>query len=110
MGERETNGAYKQEDAQQIVSWESRRWHLTLFVDAVLPRTLTCVRACVRACSTKGELKSARLASREDARVHACVYMVSPTGREVKEADALMMKSIQGRVNLIPVRIIASRV
>lgn len=51
----------------------------------------------------QAELRATRPSTSTDTRVHACVYMVSPTGREVKESDVLMMKAIHSRVNLVPV-------
>mmetsp|Transcript_2072 Transcript_2072/g.5125 ORF Transcript_2072/g.5125 Transcript_2072/m.5125 type:complete len:268 (+) Transcript_2072:2-805(+) len=48
-------------------------------------------------------MTTARTPHREDTRIHACIYMLSPTGRGVKASDLHVMKAIHSKVNLIPV-------
>ncbi|XP_004599465.2 septin-14 [Ochotona princeps] len=37
-----------------------------------------------------------------DSRVHACLYFISPTGHSLKSIDIITMKSIDSKVNIIP--------
>ncbi|ELW66309.1 Septin-14, partial [Tupaia chinensis] len=37
-----------------------------------------------------------------DSRTHACLYFISPTGHSLKSLDLLTMKSIDSKVNIIP--------
>uniref|UniRef100_A0A8C9Q0V4 Septin n=1 Tax=Spermophilus dauricus TaxID=99837 RepID=A0A8C9Q0V4_SPEDA len=37
-----------------------------------------------------------------DTRVHVCLYFISPTGHSLKSLDLLTMKSIDSKVNIIP--------
>ncbi|KAF1743321.1 hypothetical protein MXB_4040 [Myxobolus squamalis] len=43
------------------------------------------------------------LSSFPDSRVHACVYMISPTGHALYPIDILSMKALHSKVNLIPI-------
>lgn len=38
-----------------------------------------------------------------DTRVHACIYIISPTGRSLTALDVTTMKAIHSKVNLIPI-------
>lgn len=38
-----------------------------------------------------------------DSRIHVCLYFISPTGHSLKTLDLLTMKSLDSRVNIIPV-------
>ncbi|KAM5228442.1 septin-14 [Ctenodactylus gundi] len=38
-----------------------------------------------------------------DSRVHACLYLISPTGHSLKSLDVITMKKIDSKVNIIPV-------
>ncbi|KAK1339592.1 hypothetical protein QTO34_018145 [Cnephaeus nilssonii] len=50
------------------------------------------------------ELKIKRsLFNYHDSRVHACLYFISPTGHSLKTLDLLAMKSLDSKVNIIPV-------
>lgn len=49
------------------------------------------------------ELKSDRDYTRVDKLVHACIYLLAPTGREMKELDIHMMQQLHKRVHVIPV-------
>ncbi|KAK2495441.1 hypothetical protein MC885_018536 [Smutsia gigantea] len=50
------------------------------------------------------ELKIKRsLFNYHDSRVHVCLYFISPTGHSLKTLDLLTMKSLDSRVNIIPV-------
>ncbi|NP_083102.1 septin-14 [Mus musculus] len=49
------------------------------------------------------ELKIKRsLADYHDSRIHVCLYFITPTGHSLKSLDLLTMKSIDRRVNIIP--------
>ncbi|XP_076997248.1 septin-14 isoform X2 [Tamandua tetradactyla] len=37
-----------------------------------------------------------------DSRIHACLYFISPTGHSLKSLDLLTLKSIDNKVNIIP--------
>uniref|UniRef100_A0A8C5TPK2 Septin n=1 Tax=Malurus cyaneus samueli TaxID=2593467 RepID=A0A8C5TPK2_9PASS len=50
------------------------------------------------------ELKVMRsLFSYHDTRIHVCLYFISPTGRSLKNIDLLTMRSLDSKVNIIPV-------
>uniref|UniRef100_A0A9L0RZS8 Septin 10 n=1 Tax=Equus caballus TaxID=9796 RepID=A0A9L0RZS8_HORSE len=50
------------------------------------------------------ELKIKRsLCTYHDSRVHVCLYFISPTGHSLKTLDLLTMKSLDSKVNVIPV-------
>ncbi|XP_068782077.1 septin-10 isoform X2 [Struthio camelus] len=50
------------------------------------------------------ELKMKRsLYSYHDTRVHVCLYFISPTGHSLKTLDLLTMKSLDSKVNIIPI-------
>ncbi|XP_058990249.1 septin-10 isoform X3 [Mustela lutreola] len=50
------------------------------------------------------ELKIKRsLFSYHDSRIHVCLYFISPTGHSLKTLDLLTMKSLDSKVNIIPV-------
>ncbi|NXY21772.1 SEP10 protein, partial [Atrichornis clamosus] len=50
------------------------------------------------------ELKIIRsLFSYHDTRIHVCLYFISPTGRSLKNIDLLTMRSLDSKVNIIPV-------
>ncbi|NXP14300.1 SEP10 protein, partial [Thinocorus orbignyianus] len=50
------------------------------------------------------ELKIKRsLFSYHDTRIHVCLYFISPTGHSLKTLDLLAMKSLDSKVNIIPV-------
>ncbi|KFW82908.1 Septin-10, partial [Manacus vitellinus] len=50
------------------------------------------------------ELKIIRsLFSYQDTRIHVCLYFISPTGRSLKTLDLLTMRSLDSKVNIIPV-------
>ncbi|XP_066841335.1 septin-10 isoform X7 [Anser cygnoides] len=50
------------------------------------------------------ELKIKRsLFSYHDTRIHACLYFISPTGHSLKTLDLLTMKSLDSKVNIIPI-------
>ncbi|XP_010152563.1 PREDICTED: septin-10-like [Eurypyga helias] len=50
------------------------------------------------------ELKIKRsLFSYHDTRVHVCLYFISPTGHSLKTLDLLTMKSLDSKVNIIPI-------
>ncbi|NXJ65428.1 SEP10 protein, partial [Rostratula benghalensis] len=50
------------------------------------------------------ELKIRRsLFSYHDTRIHVCLYFISPTGHSLKTLDLLAMKSLDSKVNIIPV-------
>ncbi|XP_063248772.1 LOW QUALITY PROTEIN: septin-10 [Prinia subflava] len=50
------------------------------------------------------ELKVMRsLFSYHDTRIHVCLYFISPTGRSLKTIDLLTMRSLDSKVNIIPV-------
>ncbi|RLW07740.1 hypothetical protein DV515_00003734 [Chloebia gouldiae] len=50
------------------------------------------------------ELKVIRsLFSYHDTRIHVCLYFISPTGRSLKTIDLLTMRSLDSKVNIIPV-------
>ncbi|KAI6078656.1 Septin-10 isoform X1 [Aix galericulata] len=50
------------------------------------------------------ELKVKRsLFSYHDTRIHACLYFISPTGHSLKTLDLLTMKSLDSKVNIIPI-------
>ncbi|XP_057352840.1 septin-10 isoform X2 [Manis pentadactyla] len=50
------------------------------------------------------ELKIKRsLFNYHDSRIHVCLYFISPTGHSLKTLDLLTMKSLDSRVNIIPV-------
>ncbi|XP_036612730.1 septin-10 [Trichosurus vulpecula] len=50
------------------------------------------------------ELKIKRsLFNYHDSRIHACLYFISPTGHSLKTLDLLTMKSLDSKVNIIPV-------
>ncbi|XP_064502484.1 septin-10 isoform X1 [Pseudopipra pipra] len=50
------------------------------------------------------ELKIIRsLFSYHDTRIHVCLYFISPTGRSLKTLDLLTMRSLDSKVNIIPV-------
>ncbi|XP_041902398.1 septin-10-like isoform X2 [Corvus kubaryi] len=52
----------------------------------------------------KEELKVIRsLFSYHDTRIHVCLYFISPTGRCLKTIDLLTMRSLDSKVNIIPV-------
>ena len=39
----------------------------------------------------------------QDSRIHACLYMICPTGHSIKPIDLAVMKKIEQRVNIIPI-------
>ncbi|XP_010184742.1 PREDICTED: LOW QUALITY PROTEIN: septin-10-like, partial [Mesitornis unicolor] len=43
------------------------------------------------------------LFSYQDTRIHVCLYFISPTGHALKALDLLTMKSIDEKVNIIPI-------
>ncbi|NXE38514.1 SEP10 protein, partial [Ptilorrhoa leucosticta] len=50
------------------------------------------------------ELKVIRsLFSCHDSRIHVCLYFISPTGRSLKTIDLLTMRSLDSKVNIIPI-------
>ncbi|NXP72153.1 SEP10 protein, partial [Ramphastos sulfuratus] len=50
------------------------------------------------------ELKINRsLFSYHDTRIHVCIYFISPTGHSLKTLDLLTMKSLDSKVNIIPI-------
>ncbi|NXT26663.1 SEP10 protein, partial [Syrrhaptes paradoxus] len=50
------------------------------------------------------ELKIKRsLFSFHDTRIHVCLYFISPTGHSLKALDLLTMKSLDSKVNIIPI-------
>ncbi|NWU06302.1 SEP10 protein, partial [Cephalopterus ornatus] len=50
------------------------------------------------------ELKIIRsLFSYHDTRIHVCLYFISPTGRSLKALDLLTMRSLDSKVNIIPI-------
>ncbi|NWI84577.1 SEP10 protein, partial [Pitta sordida] len=50
------------------------------------------------------ELKVVRsLFSYQDTRIHVCLYFISPTGRSLKVLDLLTMRSLESKVNIIPI-------
>uniref|UniRef100_A0A8C3VZ00 Septin n=1 Tax=Catagonus wagneri TaxID=51154 RepID=A0A8C3VZ00_9CETA len=50
------------------------------------------------------ELKIQRsLFNYHDSRIHVCLYFISPTGHSLKTLDLLTMKSLDSKVNIIPV-------
>ncbi|XP_039910575.1 septin-10 isoform X1 [Hirundo rustica] len=50
------------------------------------------------------ELKVIRsLFSYHDTRIHVCLYFISPTSRSLKNIDLLTMRSLDSKVNIIPV-------
>uniref|UniRef100_A0A452V5L1 Septin n=1 Tax=Ursus maritimus TaxID=29073 RepID=A0A452V5L1_URSMA len=50
------------------------------------------------------ELKIKRaLSNYHDSRIHVCLYFISPTGHSLKTLDLLAMKSLDSKVNIIPV-------
>ncbi|NXD16264.1 SEP10 protein, partial [Nothocercus nigrocapillus] len=50
------------------------------------------------------ELKIKRsLHSYHDTRIHVCLYFISPTGHSLKTLDLLTMKSLDSKVNIIPI-------
>nr|XP_013809509.1 PREDICTED: septin-10 [Apteryx mantelli mantelli] len=50
------------------------------------------------------ELKIKRsLHSYHDTRIHVCLYFISPTGHSLKSLDLLTMKSLDSKVNIIPI-------
>ncbi|NXA62313.1 SEP10 protein, partial [Mohoua ochrocephala] len=50
------------------------------------------------------ELKVIRsLFSYHDTRIHVCFYFISPTGRSLKTIDLLTMKSLDSKVNIVPI-------
>ncbi|NXD85691.1 SEP10 protein, partial [Halcyon senegalensis] len=50
------------------------------------------------------ELKINRsLFSYHDTRIHVCIYFISPTGHSLKPLDLLTMKSLDSKVNIIPI-------
>ncbi|XP_025318274.2 septin-10 isoform X1 [Canis lupus dingo] len=50
------------------------------------------------------ELKIKRsLFNYHDSRIHVCLYFISPTGHSLKTLDLLTMKSLDSKVNIIPV-------
>ncbi|NXG29026.1 SEP10 protein, partial [Dromaius novaehollandiae] len=50
------------------------------------------------------ELKIKRsLHSYHDTRIHVCLYFTSPTGHSLKTLDLLTMKSLDSKVNIIPI-------
>lgn len=50
------------------------------------------------------EMKTVRQAPiQHDSRVHACVYMLQPTGHSLKSIDLVCLRQLQKRVNVIPV-------
>ncbi|NWY52804.1 SEP10 protein, partial [Chionis minor] len=50
------------------------------------------------------ELKIKRsLFSYHDTRIHVCLYFISPTGHSLKPLDLLTMKSLDSKVNIIPI-------
>ncbi|NXM34507.1 SEP10 protein, partial [Oxyruncus cristatus] len=50
------------------------------------------------------ELKIIRsLFSYHDTRIHVCLYFISPTGRSLKTLDLLTMRSLDSKVNIIPI-------
>ncbi|NWX45368.1 SEP10 protein, partial [Steatornis caripensis] len=50
------------------------------------------------------ELKIKRsLFSYHDTRIHVCLYFISPTGHSLKTLDLLTMKSLDCKVNIIPI-------
>nr|XP_044999423.1 septin-14 [Jaculus jaculus] len=49
------------------------------------------------------ELKIKRsLADFHDSRIHVCLYFIAPTGHSLKTLDLITMKSIDSKVNIIP--------
>ncbi|XP_054018877.1 septin-10 [Dryobates pubescens] len=38
-----------------------------------------------------------------DTRIHVCIYFISPTGHSLKTLDLLTMKSLDSKVNIIPI-------
>ncbi|XP_005396748.1 PREDICTED: septin-14 [Chinchilla lanigera] len=48
------------------------------------------------------ELKIKRSFKYQDSRIHVCLYFISPTGHSLKSLDLLTMKSIDRKVNIIP--------
>ncbi|KAM6156388.1 septin-14 [Erethizon dorsatum] len=48
------------------------------------------------------ELKIKRSFKYHDTRIHVCLYFISPTGHSLKSLDLLTMKSIDSKVNIIP--------
>jgi hypothetical protein len=40
---------------------------------------------------------------RPDSKVHACIYLLPPTGSGIKHSDLQIMKQLHQKVNLIPV-------
>ncbi|KAM6140459.1 LOW QUALITY PROTEIN: septin-10 [Pterocles gutturalis] len=50
------------------------------------------------------ELKIKRsLFSCHDTRIHVCLYFISPTGHSLKALDLLTMKSLDSKVNILPI-------
>ncbi|XP_065533917.1 septin-10 isoform X3 [Lathamus discolor] len=50
------------------------------------------------------ELKIKRsLSNYHDSRIHVCLYFISPTGHSLKPLDLLTMRSLDSKVNIIPV-------
>ncbi|XP_009868618.1 PREDICTED: septin-10, partial [Apaloderma vittatum] len=50
------------------------------------------------------ELKIKRsLFSYHDTRIHVCLYFISPTGHSLKPLDLLTMKSLDSKVNIVPI-------
>eukprot|EP00053_Salpingoeca_punica_P011526 m.102643 g.102643 ORF g.102643 m.102643 type:complete len:416 (+) comp15695_c0_seq1:89-1336(+) len=50
------------------------------------------------------EMKTVREAPiSHDTRVHACIYMLQPTGHSLKSLDLVCLRQLQKRVNVIPV-------
>ncbi|KAF1586341.1 UNVERIFIED_CONTAM: Septin-10, partial [Eudyptes robustus] len=43
------------------------------------------------------------LFSYHDTRIHVCLYFISPTGHSLKTLDLLTMKSLDSKVNIIPI-------
>lgn len=39
----------------------------------------------------------------QDSRIHACIYLLCPTGHSIKPIDLAVMKRLEQRVNVIPV-------
>lgn len=39
----------------------------------------------------------------QDSRIHACLYLLCPTGHSIKSIDLAVMKKLDQRVNIIPV-------
>ena len=44
------------------------------------------------------ELQTERDPSRTDTRVHACIYLLPPTGRDLKQSDLGIMSKLQNKV------------